>query len=408
MVEFLPVLYLTYMFIAIYFLAFFLLLYNRTRKTLFDSPKLEKHFSVSVLIPAYNEEEVIEDTVNAVLKSDYDNIKEILILDNNSKDKTKQISKKLEKKYGLVKYFVAKKQGKANALNFGISKAKGELFAVVDSDSFPRKDAIRKMVGFFNDEKVGAATCPVLVRNKKRFFEKLQAMEYASIAVSRKFLEGIDAIYVTPGPLALYRKNAVQKVGGFDSNNLTEDIELTWNLASNGWKRKMCLDTKVTTVVPSKFKTWFKQRLRWSMGGTQTIFKYKRHFMKKGILGSFILPFFAVSTFLGVVGLGVFTYLFIQRIISQYLFFKFSFVAETPVLTLNEFLITPSFLNYLGVVLFVFGGAFTLMVLGIIREDVLKKQNIFAILFYMTVYMAIYPLILITSFYKLIRKDMTW
>ncbi|MEI6058249.1 MAG: glycosyltransferase [archaeon] len=407
--EILPIIYLSYMFISLYFLSFYLLLYLRNRNTLFESPKLKTHFSVSVLIPAYNEEDSIQKTVESVLNSDYDNIKEIFILDNNSKDKTAEISKSLEKKYKKVKYILANIQGKANAINMGIKLSKSELIAIVDADSFPAKDAISKMVGFFEDPQVGAATVPILARNRSKFFEKLQAIEYSAIATTRKLLEGVDAIYVTPGPLGLYRKTALESVGGFDNKNLTEDIEITWHLTAAGWKRKMCLDTRVTTVVPTKFKTWFKQRQRWSMGGMQTIGKYKSHFFKRDtMIGNFVLPFFILSTFLGLLGLSIFIYLIITRIINQFLLIRFEIIAKTAVVSLDRFYFTPSVLNYLGIVLFLIGAAFTLLVLSLMKEDIFKRQSLLQILFYLIVYIAIYPFILVTAIFKLVRRDMSW
>lgn len=407
--QILPYIYLTYMFISVYFLAFYFLLYARCRKELFTFPPLKKHFSVSVLIPAYNEADSIKQTVGHVLASDYDNIKEILILDNNSKDDTAKISKELSKKYPKVRYVLAEKQGKANALNYGLTLVRGELVAVVDADSFPKKDAIRKMVGYFEDRKVGAVTVPILARNKSKFFERLQAIEYSAIALTRKLLEKVDSIYVTPGPLALYRKVALEDIGGFDPNNLTEDIEVTWHLTAAGWKRHMCLDTRVTSIVPNKFKLWFKQRQRWSMGGLQTIWKYRKHFFNfKSMIGTFILPFFILSSFLGLLGLSIFTYLIASRIIRQYLYVKFSFVAETAVVSLNQFYFTPSILNYLGIVLFIMGAIFTFLVLTLMNEDIFKNKGIPKILVYMTLYLAIYPIILITAIFKLIRRDMSW
>ena len=77
-------------------------------------------------------------------------------------------------------------------------------------------------------------------------------------------------------------------VGRFDESNLTEDIEITWNFLSKGYKIEMSIPSRVYTVAPGKFKTWYSQRIRWNVGGIQTISKYKKTFAKKGILGSFV------------------------------------------------------------------------------------------------------------------------
>jgi len=406
--EILPFVYLGYMFISLYFLSFYFLLYLRERKNIFDVPELKKHFAVSVLIPAYNEEEVIESTIMSILESDYDNILEVIVINDGSKDRTKEIVKKLMKKYSKLKLLDKENSGKADSLNQGIKIVKGELVAVVDADSFPRKDAIRKMVGFFENEKVGAATVPILARNNHKFFEKLQSFEYTVIALTRKLLESVDAIYVTPGPLALYRKKALVEIRGFDPKNLTEDIEVTWHLIAEGWERRMCLDTVVTTVVPSKLKAWWKQRRRWSMGGLQSILKYRKQFLKRGMLGYFVIPFFILSSFLGMLGLSIFFYLLSNRIINQYLLAKYSLIANTPIITLEQFYFTPSVLNYLGVVLFLMGTIFTFGVLILMKEDVFKKRNFFKILFYLLIYLMVYPFIMLSAIFKLLKKDMSW
>lgn len=373
-----------------------------------DTPELKRHFSVSVIIAAWNEEDTIEDTVREVFKSDYDNIVEVIVLNDGSTDKTKKIVEKLIKEFPKIYLLNKENSGKAESINQGIKIAKGELIAVVDSDSFPNKDGIRKLVGFFEDKKVGAATCPIFARNKKKFFEVLQAVEYAAIALTRKLLESVNAIYVTPGPLAMYRKKALIEIGGFDKNNMTEDIEVTWHLIVNGWDRKMCMDTHVTTWVPTNFKQWISQRRRWSMGGLQCMLKYKKYFLKKNIMGLFVWPFFVLNSFLGLLGLSLFAYLSISRLVKQYFFMKFSFIADTALVNMNSFYFTPSVLNYFGIVLFILGTIFTLFVLFIMKEDAMKKRNFFKILVYLTLYLMVYPFVMVSAIYKLIRKDMRW
>lgn len=395
------------MFIAIYFLVFYILVYANNRKKIFSFPELTKKYSVSVLVPAFNEEETIKDTVEAIFNIDYP-ITELIVINDGSIDKTKEIVNTLMKKYKKLKIINKENTGKGDSINQGIKIAKGELVVVVDADSYPDKDSFKKMAGYFDDEKVGAATCVFVPRNNKTFFEKLQDVEYHVIAFTRKLLGYVDAIWVTPGPLAMYRKTALEKVGGFDRNNMTEDIEIAWSLTGAGYKREMCLDTFATTTVPKKLKPWYRQRRRWNIGGLQCVSKYKKDFFKKGMLGAFILPLFTVQLFLGVVGLGIFLYVNIKRLVINYILTAFSIHAGVPVLTINDIFITPSFLNYLGIVLFLAGFIFTIIILSIMKSGVLKRQNIFSLLFYFLIYLSVYPIIMISAIYNFIKKNYKW
>lgn len=407
--DLLPIIYLGYMFVSIYFLSLFLLLYFKNRKNLFNYPKTNKIYEITALVPAYNEEDTVEDTVNAILSSDYKGLKEIIVVDDGSTDNTWKIIQELDRKYDKVRGFTKENEGsKACPLNFGLEKAETELVAVVDADSYPSKDAFGKMVGFFDNPSVGAVTCIFVPRNKNTFFEKLQAVEYNVIAFTRKLLDYVDAIYVTPGPLALYRKSALEKIGGFDKNNMTEDIEATWHLTFEGYNRRMCLSTHATTTVPKKLMPWYRQRRRWNVGGLQCINKYKKAFFKRGMLGFFILPFFALQLTLGLIGLSIFFYLTISRFITNYIYTKYSIYVGTPIITMDDLLITPSVLNYLGIILFVFGTLFTVMVLYVIDKSLLKKHNIFNLFFYLLVYLSIYPFIMISALYHFFKGGTKW
>jgi len=402
----LPYIYLGYMFISLYFLAMFLLIYLKNRKEIFNYPKAKKNYSVSFLVPAYNESKTIGDTLKHVFNIDY-NILEVIVVNDKSSDNTLEVAKKLESLYPNLKVINNKENlGKAGSLNKALKIAKGELVIVVDAD----RDSIRKMVGFFNNEKVGAVTCPVIARNTNKFIEKLQAIEYKMIGLTRKLLDYVDAIYVTPGPLAVYRREALCEIGGFDEKNMTEDIEVTWHLTYSGWQRRMCLPTGVSSTVPNRFMAWFRQRRRWNVGGLQCINKYKKSLFdsKKGMLGFFIIPFFVLSTFLGLLGLSIFFYLVTRRLISNFLRTRYSIIAETPLLTLEDFYVTPTILNYLGVALFVLGLIFLFLVFAILKEKILKKENILNIPFYMIVYIAFYPFIMLTAIVHAIRGKRVW
>ncbi|MDD5193514.1 MAG: glycosyltransferase family 2 protein [Candidatus Nanoarchaeia archaeon] len=406
----LPIVYLGYMFISLYLLSFFLILYIKNRKVLFDYPKTPKKYTVSFVVPAYNEGKSIKETIRHIFDIGYPYLSEVIVVNDCSTDNTKEEAESLLREYPKLKLINNPKNlgNAARSQNVGLKYAKAELIAVVDGDSFPAKESINKMVGYFDDEKVGAVTCPVLVRNRNLFWEKIQAIEYIAICFGRKLLEYVDAIYVTPGPLALYRKTALDEIGGFDENNITQDIEATWHLSANGWKRKMCLSTHVSSNAPSKFKPWFVQRRRWNIGGLQCIYKYRKDIGRKGMLGMFIIPFFIINTFLGLLGLSIFFYLLTRRIISNFLLAKYSIVTHTPVITLETFYITPSILNYLGIVLFLFGLIYILLILSVLKERLLKKENLLNIPFYLIIYLMVYPFIMVNSLWHVITGKRIW
>ena len=130
--------------------------------------------------------------------------------------------------------------------------------------------------------------------------------------------------------------------------------------------------------------------------------------MEKGSFGMFIIPLFIFQFFLGIVGLGVFIYVFFHNIISNYLFVKYSIPVGSPLLTMNDLYITPSFLNYLGVVLFVIGFLFTLLVLSIMKKVIFQKQGFFSLIFYSVFYLMVYPVIALYSIYKYFKGGYTW
>jgi len=408
--EILPFIYLAYMFISLYLLMMFLFIYFKNKKDIFSYPEAKKKYTVSVIIPIFNEETTIADTIKHVFDIDYD-ILEVIAVNDCSNDNTLKILQNLSLKYPRLKILNHEKNsGKAASLNDALKIARTELVVVVDADSYPARDSLKQMVGFFDSEKVGAVTCPVLVRNANKFIEKLQAIEYRMIAMTRKLLDYVDAIYVTPGPLAIYRKKALDEIRGFDEKNMTEDIEITWHLTYAGWQRRMCLSTSVSSTAPNKVKAWFKQRRRWNVGGLQCINKYKRYLFnpKKGMLGFFIIPFFILSTFLGLLGLSIFFYLITRRAISNFLYTKYSITANTPLLTFNDFYITPTVLNYLGITLFILGFLFLIIVFVVLKQKIFKKENILNMPFYMIVYLTFYPFIMLAAIWHTIKGKRIW
>lgn len=412
MVEFITGVFLVYSFVAFYFSFMFLLIYFQNKKELFYYPTANKDYSIGIVVPCYNEEKEIAGCIESLLQIQYGNLKKIVVVDDCSTDNSYEIIKEYAKKYPgrIIAAQTTKNTGNAaGAKNYGAKFLDTELIGFTDADSYPLKDSVGKMVGFFNDSKVGAVTSTVLVKNRNKFIEKLQAIEYKVIKFSRKLLEFIDSIYVTPGPLAIYRKSAFDDIGGFDELNLTEDIEITWHLQSKGYKIKMCVPARVYSVAPSKISPWIKQRNRWNIGGLQTIFKYRKDWFKKGMLGNFILPFFVFSWLLGLFGIGLLAYRIFRTFFVNYFSAKYSIEAHTAVIVLKDINLTPSILVFFGLTLFVLGLFFTFVALANVKEKEYKKTSLFNLGFYMLFYLLMYPIIQTVSIYKFLKgKGSSW
>lgn len=408
----LTIIYLFYIFASLYLIFLYLLIYIPHRKEFFSYPEPSKEYSIDIVVPCYNEEKTIEETINTLLNSDYKGLKKIIVVDDCSTDNSFEIIKKIAKKNSKVLAVkTPKNTGKASgSKNYGSKFATSELIGFIDGDSYPEKTAISRMVGFFNEEKIGAVTSLVLVSNSKKLIEKFQMIEYRIIAFTRKLLGFVDAIYVTPGALAIYNRKVFEEIGKFDEKNMTEDIEITWNMVSRGYNIRMSSPAVVRTEVPSTLKAWFKQRVRWNVGGLQTIGKYKNAFIKKGMLGSFILPFFVISWLIGLSGLVILLYQLIQAIAVRILSLTYSIQTQTAILRLSDINLFPNILVFFGIVLFILGLAFTLIALKYTREKEsnFKKVGLFSLLGYLFLYLLAYPVILIVSVYKKITKKYSW
>ena len=401
--EWLTIVYFVLFFFGIYFLLIFLIIYSKYKKQLYDYPKPSRFPFVSFLIPAYNEEDSIENTINAILEVDYpQNKKEIIVINDGSKDNTRKIVEKLIIKNKQIKLINKKNSGKSDSLNVALKQAKGELIAVTDADSYPKKDALKKMVGYFEDSEVGAVTSRVLVKNKKNFLEKFQGIDYAVIAWGRKILDYVDSVYVTNGPLSLYRGDVLKKFG-FDVNNVTEDIEVTWHLLSEGYKTRMSYSAIVYTTTPKKLGKWISQRVRWNLGGLQTIYKYRRFvFTTNNLFGYFVVPYVSLAFFLALVGFFLFS-----RFIFKKLYF---YLLSIPLFFQGYNAFKYLSFNFGFSFLLVLGFIFFLLALTYYKLALKKYENrkIINILIYALIYRPLYVLPLLISIYKLIRGDIRW
>lgn len=275
-------------FATIYVAVLFLLIYLEEAEGMED-PKPARFPGVSILVPAYNEEEHIGRTVESLLSLEYPGEREIIVVNDGSTDDTSKIARGFEKK-GVV---VVDKEnaGKASAMNAGIARAKGELIAVLDADSIVARDALLHMAGYFGDSEVMAVTPMMKVWESRTPAQKLQRAEYILNSFAKKLLEQLDAITVTPGPFSVYRASVFRKLGGFDEETLTEDQEMALRMQRANMRIASSVGAVVYTDAPKGLRELYLQRKRWYTGFLQNMWKYKDLFGPKyGDLGIFVLP----------------------------------------------------------------------------------------------------------------------
>jgi cellulose synthase/poly-beta-1,6-N-acetylglucosamine synthase-like glycosyltransferase/peptidoglycan/xylan/chitin deacetylase (PgdA/CDA1 family) len=260
------------------------------RKATFD-PKYRP--PVAVLVPAYNEEKVVEYTVRAVLDSDYPSLR-VIVIDDGSSDATLEIARsafKDEIASGRVTVLAKANSGKADALNFGLEYVTEELFVGIDADTIIAPDAISKLVPHFSQPKVGAMAGNAKVGNRVNLWTRWQALEYiTSQNFERRFLNTLNAVSVVPGAIGAWRTAAVREVGGYQHDTVAEDADLTMALLQAGYWVNYEDRALAYTEAPTTANGLMRQRFRWSFGIMQAVWKHRAAVRQKGALGWVALP----------------------------------------------------------------------------------------------------------------------
>lgn len=260
--------------------------------------------SLTVLIPAYNEEKVLVRTLESVLEASYPD-KEIIVIDDGSKDLTYRIAQDFLNKG--VKVIHRPNGGKAIALNHGLLFARGEIIVIVDADSQICKNTLVELVKPFRDPDVTAVAGNIKVLNRKNILTKCQALEYiASINIYRRALDVFGSVTVVPGALGAYRREALVSGGDYDPDTLVEDFDVTIKALKSGKIVQASTSAISYTEAPQAVKELFKQRIRWYRGNFQTLWKHRDaiYNSRYGFLQKLSFPQIAISmVFLPLAGL---------------------------------------------------------------------------------------------------------
>jgi len=273
-----------------------LAVYDRLRQRHYGTPAEEKAYrpAVAVLIPAYNEEKVIERTIQGALGSDYPHLR-VIVIDDGSKDRTLEVARSAfmqEEAEGRVLILTKPNAGKAEALNFGLEYLTDEeVFVGIDADTIIAPDAISRLVPHFLNPKVGAVAGNAKVGNRVNLWTRWQALEYiTSQNFERRALNTLGAVSVVPGAIGAWRTSAVREAGGYHTDTVAEDADLTMALLRNGYRVEYEDLALAFTEAPVNANGLMRQRFRWSFGILQAVWKHREVFGRKGVLGWVALP----------------------------------------------------------------------------------------------------------------------
>jgi cellulose synthase/poly-beta-1,6-N-acetylglucosamine synthase-like glycosyltransferase len=257
--------------------------------------------SVSVIIPAWNEEVGILKTIWSAINTGYPNLQVVVVNDGSTDGTHDRVSGFLDEyepdpvQRATVTYLNVPNGGKARAMNRALLHAEGDIVVTVDADSAMDPDAIVNLVKHFDDPSVGGVAGNVIVGNRRKPIEWMQQMEYLYGFFFKRSDSLFNSVYIIGGAAAAYRRDVLEKVGGFDHEIITEDIEMSTRILSHGYKTRYACDAVVYTEGPSDPGGLCNQRLRWKYGRLLTFLKHRRLFFSlrrehNPYLTCFILP----------------------------------------------------------------------------------------------------------------------
>ena len=249
--------------------------------------------SVAVLIPAYNEEKVIARTIRSVMMSNYKNLR-IVVIDDGSKDATYKVACDTYAEQiasGRLTVLTKPNGGKADALNYALEEIHEEIYIGIDADGVIAHDAVTNMICHFANPKIGAVAGNAKVGNRVNLWTRWQALEYiTSQNFERRALDLFDVVMVVPGAIGAWRTAAVKTGGGYHTNTVAEDADLTMNLLEQGYAVIYEDSALAFTEAPINADGLMRQRFRWSFGILQAIWKHRAAITRNRAMGLFALP----------------------------------------------------------------------------------------------------------------------
>ncbi|MFA6022853.1 MAG: glycosyltransferase [Candidatus Pacearchaeota archaeon] len=369
---------------------------------------------VSIIIPAYNEEKGIACTIESALNLNYPKNKlEVIVVDDGSKDKTYEIASQFVKKG--IKLFTKPNGGKGTALNLGIKNSTGEVIVTMDADNTRVNiDALKHMVSYFSNPNIVCVAPVMAVYKPKGILQKVQQVEYLFGIFLRKVFYNLNSIHVTPGAFSAYRKSFFKKYGGFDENNLTEDLEMALRIQYHNYGIANSTNAIVYTVTPNTFVSLLKQRRRWFAGLAKNLVHYNKLFsIKYKELGTIILP---SAVFGVIIGVTLTPYVLIKSMINmgrqfnywQSINYQITSSSNFYLFSLSKYFwttITDPKIFFLTVTLLVFVGYLLFARIKLKEALNVKLSFVFFMVFYTLLFALWWT---VSIFYMVFNRKISW
>jgi poly-beta-1,6 N-acetyl-D-glucosamine synthase len=243
--------------------------------------------SVTIVVPAFNEETGIESSVVSLARQVYPDF-EVIVVDDGSTDGTAKVVDDVVARDGFENVSVVRQAnaGKAGALNAGLARASGEIIVTVDADTVFAPNALALLVQKFRDDRVGAVSGNTKVMNRKRLLGRWQHVEYVmGFNLDRRMYDLLGCMPTVPGAIGAFRATALRGIGGFSDDTLAEDADVTMALHRAGWSVAYEPRAIAWTEAPSRVRDLWRQRYRWSYGTTQSIWKHRHAVVERGPAG---------------------------------------------------------------------------------------------------------------------------
>jgi cellulose synthase/poly-beta-1,6-N-acetylglucosamine synthase-like glycosyltransferase len=253
---------------------------NKNKKKIITNHSTFKP-TISILIPAWNEEKVIARLLERITSFTYPKDKlQVIVIDDASSDKTGKIADEYSSKYSFIEVLhrdrISARKGKASAMNEGFSKSTGEIVLCFDADYYPQKEIVEKLTAPFVDPVVAAVQGRVVVLNEpQNIVTRLVALErIGGYRVDQEARENLGLITQFGGTVGGFRRSALERLHGWDESVLAEDTDLTFRVYLAGYKIRYTVDAECYEEAVDTWKAYRQQRYRWAKGHMQCFFKH--------------------------------------------------------------------------------------------------------------------------------------